>query len=122
MAHIQENKPGPTNPGNHKTSSTSSRSTPTAETDIEKVASTNDLPPDKPRTHSLKITRSHHSRSAGDGYTCHAEEPALPNNTNVSPYLVSWDGGDADPLNPRSMSKLRRWIIVLICSASSLCV
>jgi hypothetical protein len=77
---------------------------------------------------SLRTTRSHQSRAGGDGYTCFDAEP---NNTrpNISkagvvteqPYIVTWDG-DADPENPRSMSKLRRWIIVLICSASSLCV
>lgn len=77
---------------------------------------------------SLRTTRSHQSRAGGDGYTCFDAEPGIarPNNSKPGvvteqPYLVTWDG-DADPLNPRSMSKLRRWIIVLICSASSLCV
>jgi hypothetical protein len=77
---------------------------------------------------SLKSTRSHQSRAGGDGYTCFDADPetARPSNSKADgvaeqPYLVTWDG-DADPLNPRSMSKLRRWIIVLICSASSLCV
>lgn len=79
---------------------------------------------------SLKTIRSHHSRAGGDGYTCFDAEPTphRPNKSNKSggivteePYLVTWDG-DADPENPRSMTKLRRWIIVLICSASSLCV
>lgn len=77
---------------------------------------------------SLKTTRSHQSRAGGDGYTCFDAEPenTRPNNpkpgvVTEQPYLVAWDG-DADPLNPRSMSKLRRWVIVLICSTSSLCV
>jgi hypothetical protein len=77
---------------------------------------------------SLRSTKSHQSRAGGDGYTCFDAEPAntRPNNSKSGavteqPYLVTWDG-DADPENPRSMSKLRRWIIVLICSASSLCV
>jgi hypothetical protein len=34
--------------------------------------------------------------------------------------LVSFDEGDA--LNPRNMGKMRKWLIVLILSASSLCV
>ncbi|OAL44718.1 MFS general substrate transporter [Pyrenochaeta sp. DS3sAY3a] len=87
-------------------------------------------------THSLKIVRSHHSRAGGDGYTCFDAEPGKPGKQTGagtgagagadvpeegSAYLVSWDG-DADPLNPRSMSMLRRWSIVLICAASSLCV
>jgi hypothetical protein len=77
---------------------------------------------------SLRSTKSHQSRAGGDGYTCFDAEPdnRRPNNSKPGavteqPYLVTWDG-DSDPENPRSMSKLRRWIIVLICSASSLCV
>jgi hypothetical protein len=77
---------------------------------------------------SLKTTRSHQSRAGGDGYTCFDAEPdnSRPNNSKPGvvteqPFLVGWDG-DADPENPRSMSNLRRWTIVLICSASSLCV
>jgi hypothetical protein len=38
------------------------------------------------------------------------------------PWEVRWDGGDNDPKNPRSMTMGRRWIIVIIVSASSLCV
>lgn len=73
---------------------------------------------------SLKTTRSHQSRAGGDGYTCFDND--RPNKSKVEagseePFLVSWDG-DADPDNPRSMTKLRRWMILLICSASSLCV
>ncbi|KAI8931649.1 hypothetical protein NX059_011299 [Plenodomus lindquistii] len=77
---------------------------------------------------SLKTVRSHHSRAGGDGYTCFDAEPNT-HRANKStagvvpeqPYLVTWDG-DSDPGNPRSMTKLRRWTIVLICAASSLCV
>ncbi|EUC48548.1 hypothetical protein COCMIDRAFT_34030 [Bipolaris oryzae ATCC 44560] len=84
---------------------------------------------------SLKTIQSHHSRAGGDGYTCFDPEatsaPGPTTKTTAAgaksgavteqPYLVSWDG-DADPENPRSMGKLRRWAIVVICSASSLCV
>jgi hypothetical protein len=77
---------------------------------------------------SLRTTRSHQSRAGGDGYTCFDAEPdnsrpnkSQPGVVTEQPYLVTWDG-DADPENPRSMSNLRRWLIVLICSASSLCV
>ena len=38
------------------------------------------------------------------------------------PYEVRWEGGDNDPLNPRSMRLGRKWIVVVIVSASSLCV
>ncbi len=36
-------------------------------------------------------------------------------------FEVRWEGGD-DPANPRSLSTLRKWIVVLILSVSSLCV
>lgn len=35
--------------------------------------------------------------------------------------IVDWDGDD-DPMNPRSMKHGRKWLVVLIVSASSLCV
>ncbi|KAH6615398.1 major facilitator superfamily domain-containing protein [Boeremia exigua] len=78
---------------------------------------------------SLRTIRSHHSRAEADGHTSFDTEPSpiTPNISNADgmvaeePYLVTWDG-NADPENPRTMKKLWRWIIVLICSASSLCV
>ena len=78
---------------------------------------------------TLKKVESHHSRAGADGYTWHHDGDGgsqRPNRANADvvnpePYLVSFDG-DADPENPRSMSLFRRWAIVLICSASSLCV
>ncbi|KAF1936254.1 MFS general substrate transporter [Clathrospora elynae] len=74
---------------------------------------------------SLKTIKSHHSRAGGDGYTIHHAEPKNhgPNKSKPGeePYLVTWDG-DADAENPRSMTNLRRWAIVLICASSSLCV
>lgn len=77
---------------------------------------------------SLRREQSHHSRAGGDGYTCFDTEanhdrPARLKDGAVTeqPFLVTWDG-DADPENPRSMSSFRRWVIVLICAASSLCV
>lgn len=38
------------------------------------------------------------------------------------PFEVHWDGGDSDPMNPRRHSKARKWVVVLLVSASSLCV
>jgi len=78
---------------------------------------------------SLKRIESHHSRAGADGYTWHHdgdENSQRPTRAKAGvvtpePYLVTFDG-DADPENPRSMSNLRRWMIVLICAASSLCV
>jgi hypothetical protein len=72
-----------------------------------------------PHTKSLHSTISHQSRAGADGYTCFDAEP--PNNSGDEAYLVQWENGDADPLNPRSMTKVRRWVVVCIISASSLC-
>lgn len=38
------------------------------------------------------------------------------------PFEVSWEGGESDPLNPRGFALARKWVIVLIISASSICV
>jgi hypothetical protein len=35
-------------------------------------------------------------------------------------YTVGWE--DNDPMNPRNMSKARRWLVVIIVSMGSLCV
>jgi hypothetical protein len=40
---------------------------------------------------------------------------------NNKEFEVAWDGDD-DPMNPRSMPFARKWIIIIILSASSLCV
>lgn len=37
-------------------------------------------------------------------------------------WEVAWEGGDMDPLCPRSLPLWRKWMIVIIVSASSLCV
>lgn len=36
------------------------------------------------------------------------------------PFEVVWDGGDDDPLCPRSFSKMRKWLIVTIAANVSL--
>lgn len=38
------------------------------------------------------------------------------------PYEVGWEGGDNDPLCPRSFSKGKKWLITIIVSHVSLCV
>lgn len=38
------------------------------------------------------------------------------------PFEVRWEGGDNDAMNPRSLGLGRKWVVVLIVSASSLCV
>lgn len=64
-----------------------------------------------------------------NGYGCDDNEAGHPpHNGNVEngtpekdPWEVHWDGDD-DPLNPRSMNAAKKWVVVLIVSASSLCV
>lgn len=70
----------------------------------------------------------HSSRSygGGDGYGCMSEDERGGSQEHGQPhdpekeFEVHWDG-DNDPMNPRSMSKPRKWLIVLILSATSLC-
>lgn len=38
------------------------------------------------------------------------------------PFEVGWDGGDSDPLCPRSMPTWRKWLIIAITSVGSFCV
>ncbi|KAG6001298.1 hypothetical protein E4U21_004512 [Claviceps maximensis] len=38
------------------------------------------------------------------------------------PFEVGWEGGDDDPLCPRSFSRKRKWLITMIVSHVSLCV
>jgi hypothetical protein len=57
----------------------------------------------------------------GNGYEEEAGEAAgqeVPEND--AGYAVGWDAND--PMNPRNMSKARRWLIVIIVSLGSLCV
>ncbi|KAI9818934.1 MAG: hypothetical protein M1827_007756 [Pycnora praestabilis] len=71
-------------------------------------------------------TRSGHSYGGGDGFSCHSDEERQspgdsPTQDPEKAFEVHWDG-DEDPMNPRSMSKPRKWLIVMIVSMSSLCV
>ncbi|OAA51889.1 Major facilitator superfamily domain, general substrate transporter [Metarhizium rileyi] len=55
-----------------------------------------------------------------DGGEAH-KETASPGGSK-DPYQVGWDGGDNDPLCPRSFSKARKWLITFVVSHVSLCV
>ncbi|KAF1813450.1 MFS transporter [Eremomyces bilateralis CBS 781.70] len=83
--------------------------------------------PGRPR--ALSGTQSiHNTRSYGgeDGYALHQEEETVTAIDGVVDpekiFEVHWEGGDSDPMNPRSMSKARKWLIVAIVSMSSTCV
>ena len=72
----------------------------------------------------LQYVRSY---SDGHGFTRTSEDDerkATDVETGPDPekeFEVKWDGED-DPMNPRSMNRVRKWIIVVIVSTSSLCV
>jgi hypothetical protein len=71
------------------------------------------------------------SRSrSNNGYGCNADDEEEESGdmeegevqVEKDPYEVRWDGGDNDPMNPRNLGFGRKWVVVLIVSASSLCV
>lgn len=113
----------------------------------EKSAAEHTLPPGSPRSDSspqlekeleASYTNSRRepsiSRSrSNNGYGCDegTEDNAVAVSENdcegeaeptSDPFEVHWDGGDEDPMNPRSFSMARKWLVVLIVSASSMCV
>ncbi|KFY01606.1 hypothetical protein O988_02651, partial [Pseudogymnoascus sp. VKM F-3808] len=53
-----------------------------------------------------------------NGYGCDDIE-AVDAEPKDDPFLVGWDGGDADPLSPRSRSGFQKWTIVLINSVAA---
>lgn len=93
---------------------------------IEGAAAAPDLSPKRSTEGgSANLQRS---RSYGNGYGCtafnddegttkDAEKGQDPNKQ----FEVRFDG-DSDPMNPRSLSKTRKWVIVAIVSAGSTCV
>lgn len=73
-----------------------------------------------------RSTLSH--RSYVDGHSTYfsydedrQESHTGPANDSEKDFEVRWDGND-DPMNPRNMHKIKRWMIVIIVSMSSLCV
>jgi hypothetical protein len=49
------------------------------------------------------------------------EEKQAPDITSDRNFLVEWDDGDNDPLNPRSIAVLRKWwYVIVVCMGSLL--
>jgi hypothetical protein len=64
---------------------------------------------------------------SNNGYGCDEEDESSEDVeaagvVEKDPFEVHWDGGDSDPLNPRSFGNGRKWVVVVIVSMSSLCV
>ena len=70
---------------------------------------------DSRRSRSISVTRTR----SNNGYGCDEESE---DSAGADPFEVHWEGGDSDPMNPRSQPLARKWLIVLIVSASSMCV
>ncbi|KAL2264794.1 hypothetical protein VTJ83DRAFT_7304 [Remersonia thermophila] len=51
-----------------------------------------------------------------------AAEGAQRGEAEQDPFEVGWDGGDADPMCPRSFPLWKKWMIVFITSVGSFCV
>jgi len=76
----------------------------------------------RPRSaRTLSRHRSNNGYGCDDDHDEVGDEEAA-NVQEKDPYEVHWDNGDADPMNPRSRSKFHKWVVVIIVSASSLCV
>lgn len=72
------------------------------------------------RPHSLGRIKSHRSYGGEDGYSCHTGDVETDaQNPDEAQFLVKFSGDD-DPDSPRSLSKFRKWIVVLIMAGSAL--
>jgi hypothetical protein len=75
---------------------------------------------DRTRSHNGYGVDDHDSNPTDDGGEAQAE--AASGGSSKDAYAVGWDGGDTDPLSPRSFSKARKWMITFIVSHVSLTV
>ena len=77
------------------------------------------------RTRSLHPTRSCQSTGGEDGYSVRRDDSEDGHDEDEPPetkeFEVKWDN-ESDPMNPRCMKKRRKWLIVIIVAACSLCV
>lgn len=124
MAASEKNLPGPSDvESNHDTVSDEH---PNGDSNKEwepiRVPDTKSERPSRPAS-ILSRTRSQ------NGYGCDDQNSLdSPDNNDIEgalekdPYEVGWDGGESDPLNPRSKNIVMKWLIVVICAVSSLCV
>jgi hypothetical protein len=59
---------------------------------------------------------------SGDSTTPDGENPTDNESAEKDPFEIGWDGGDSDPMCPRSMPLWRKWVIVGMTSFGSFCV
>lgn len=75
-------------------------------------------------TRSLRQSRSLTRTRSQNGYSCddYQEDDSSPREPEKDQYEVTFEGGDSDPMSPRSLGKARKWLIVSIVSCASFCV
>ncbi|KAK1988121.1 major facilitator superfamily transporter [Colletotrichum cereale] len=79
--------------------------------------------PSARHSRSLSRPRSHNGYSCDDYHHSDDDGPQRgAAEKEDDPYEVGFDGGDGDPMCPRSMGKFRKWLVVSIVSCASLCV
>lgn len=92
--------------------------------DVERASSHTAGPDSSPRQ-SLSRSRSNNGYGVSDDTThnSHNAPHTLQSPDKEKDYIeVRWDGGDADPLCPRSFTKARKWIITWLLSLGSFTV
>lgn len=62
-----------------------------------------------------------------NGYGCEdgtnsSDDQAQDSPAEKDPFEVGWEGGDEDPMCPRSFGKVKKWTITIIVSMASFCV
>ncbi|KAL8715900.1 MAG: hypothetical protein Q9220_000567 [cf. Caloplaca sp. 1 TL-2023] len=127
-AHSNDDLHGRQDRGASSSSSNGERNGP-SEADKDTLKEYQSIGGAKDRQMNGRMNRLQHSRSYGDGhgFVCFSddeddvEEARRQGNAEEKEFEVRWEGDD-DPMNPRSMSKARKWSIVLIASSSSACV
>ncbi|PPJ52936.1 hypothetical protein CBER1_11491 [Cercospora berteroae] len=105
----------------------SSRSVARQRTNASRTSSA--LAPPLRLARSQSSARSQRSYHLQDGYTFHQDDDETAHSTKEAERSPSGDkdfevrfDGDEDPYSPKNLPTWRKWIIVLIVSASSLCV
>jgi hypothetical protein len=70
---------------------------------------------------SISRTRSQNGWSCDDNSEDEQDSTSI-HAPEKDPFEVGFENGDQDPMCPRSMTVLRKWVIVSIVSSASLCV
>jgi hypothetical protein len=108
--------------------------------DLEKLSSETGFEPIRSpadqRRLSIRTTSTLRRERSNNGYGCDDVEDEGADTGNDGsgvradganaeerdPFEVGWEGGDSDPLCPRSFPAWRKWLIVAITSVGSFCV